>query len=430
MRLHKKITPPVFRRRTLTKTLSLAPTEGCVVARRAVQLKKRGENLVCGEGSERVTALTQGAKLFYGERSGCLFVAEENQITRIVGAEKTALGNVENVKTVFELPDANGATQVYALNANGLFLLGENGFSAVEGGVGGSCAAYHYERLFVANDETLNFSAPLNANGWAHSVQNGGYVSLPVFGGKILALVPYKEKLYLFREQGITQVRALGDALNFKAVVLPYACGKILEESVVCCGANVLFCTEGGVYSFNGGTCKRLEGGAFRKEGVRAASVGGRYFAAVKTEEGECALYCYDTVEECGYFLSAAATAVATGSALLYLAGDGLFQLNERGFCADGESVCVFESEYSTFGLSVGNKRLTSLSFGGEGSLRVEVKSNRGDKTEIKGRAGEIFRLNRALAGNAFSLKISSYDTALRLNEVSVELFEEERYGY
>ncbi len=431
MRLNKQITPPEGYRRRIRRTLSLfSEKEGALVAKNALHLRAKCGTLVCTNGSKRITSLSSSAKLFFGNYSNRLYCYHNGTVYLLNGSALTSCGTISEATAFIEIPSLAGEV-LYAISKSGLYRGEEGEFSCVPQGAGGDCLAYHYERLFVADGDTLRFSAPLNADDWAQSLQGAGYVQLPSEGGKAVALVSYKEKLYLFRERAIMQIRALGDTLNFKATTVPYSCGKILQNSVVNCGKEVYFCTDEGFYSFNGAYAKRVGGSYPVTLGKsNAVCLGGKYLIAAETEEKERVVFAYDG-EDGAYLTAYRANALAGGSEGYYVsAKGGLYRITGQGFPARDERTCLYESEYSTFGLSVGNKRLRAIFLEGEGKVELSVRSDFGEEARVKGNAGKEIRLPRAVRGNAFSLKITSFDETVRLTAATFELFEEKKYGY
>lgn len=115
-------------------------------------------------------------------------------------------------------------------------------------------------RLFASTDDKakLFFSAPNDVTNFIDSVYKSGYVCLDDLQGEILKLVNYKNKLYVFRSFGITEVLANGQSSSFEVSKKFVSCGKIYGESVTLCGDRIVFLAEDGLFSFNGSVLTKI----------------------------------------------------------------------------------------------------------------------------------------------------------------------------
>lgn len=308
-----------------------------------------------------------------------------------------------------------------ALTASGLYLLGAEGAEAVEGAPTGGAMALHGERLFIASGETLSYSAPLMPADWTISADGAGEIVLPSAGGAIQRLLSHRGRLLCFRERGITALTAPGDFLDFKAEEIPCAFGSLIASSVAACGSRILFCTEEGIFSLKGEAVTAVEGCGeglvdFTK-GVRAASAGESYYAALTLLSGErCIL---SLAGERAALLRLEADDVLGGKQFFFLQGGRLYALDEKGA---GEREMLLEFPLSDFGLAE-IRYLDGVRVEGEGSFRLEVRPARGLPRFVRGRAGEDIRLSPPLKGSAFALRVRSSGRAklgsliLRLRE-------------
>ncbi len=429
MSYQKELLAPTYYRRKIRRKCKLYGEEdGYLYAKSYRHLRPQGGVLVCAEGSERLGAVPAGSRLFRGQFTGKRYVYANQTLYEKINGELQEIGEFHGLNTLLEVPEENGSNGLYLLSDSGIYKAQASGIEILYA-QGGAACCFHYERIFIAEGNRLAFSAPLDFDTWIEDARACGYVDLPSEQGNPLALLTYKEKIYLFRERGIMQIRALGDSLNFKATNIPFVCAGILPNSIVNCGRDVYFCAESGLYRFNGGYCELVMAGLpfNASAGVRAVRYGGGYLAAVTLEGGERAIFCY-TREEGGYLICAPAVELLSEEGIFADENGTLFALTRRGFHGRRRE-CVFESELSMLGLSVGNKRLQALAVEGEGAFTVTVRSDEGERCSASGRAGERIRLPRAVKGNAFSVKIASRDEGIRLSGITFELYEEVRNG-
>ncbi len=394
-----------------------------LIAEHSLHFRPTGNVLVCGEGGKEVISPPAVTRL-YAEGKNLLLYGG-GTLYRLSGTF-AAVGNVAEPNGAAVYNTQSGEEKTYLVTADGVYCAEYRGVRMVRVG-GASCCAVHYERLFTASGFRVRWSRALAPEDWTESPQGAGYVDLPSDGGNIVALIPYKEKLYLFRERGISQLRVLGDNLNFKAVEMPFACGNIAPLSVVNCGERILFITENGLYAFNGGVCARLKGsGSHLWESVsQAAFRGSRYYACIKTKTAGIRLFSYDCEEETGYFMRARAQSVACCRETYYVEDGTLFRVTPCGFSPLDRFECTLKTELSSFGLSYGMKYLDGIALGGKGYFRIRAENERGEGCAVYGKAGEELRFPCPVRGTAFCLKIYAYTESARLGEIAVALREE-----
>ena len=119
----------------------------------------------------------------------------------------------------------------------------------------------HYERLFAileGDRKTLMFSANLDPTNWNAELDEGGFIQMYDERGKLLKLISFNDYVYVFREFGITKISAYGDQEEFSVSHLAISSTKIFPNSITCCGDQVIFLTEDGLYVFNGYTTSKL----------------------------------------------------------------------------------------------------------------------------------------------------------------------------
>lgn len=395
---------------------------------RSLHFRPQGDALVCGEGAEETeTRLPETVLALYDNGMGGLYAFDGESVCALGDGEPVSAGKIGVPVAVIACPDRESVFCDYAVTASGVYRREGDVFSATEG-EGGDCAAYHYERLFTAKGMRVRFSAPLEAWNWKQEAQGAGYLDLPPSGGRVLAMRSYKDKLYLFRERGIDQLRALGDNLNFKVTVMPVRCAGIRAGSVADCGSRIFFFAEDGFYSFNGGTCAKAEASGAELadvgEDIRAAAHGGRYYACVSLKEGGRGIFCADAETGRTWFLRGEAVFPVGGDGGLFACNGALCRLTERGFFPDTEGVCTLETPPCDLG-SAARKYLDALTIAGRGAFSVTARSEDGRVARACGKAGETLRFSVALSGRTFSLRVSTRSESAKITGATVSYREE-----
>ena len=378
--------------------------------RRAFHLREDGDGLVVAEGEEELFKLPLTAtgiaavpdKIFAHEPRRKRLHAMKADFSEI----EATYDMIYEPYRFFRFFGTDGLPQYYGITRDNVYDC--NGTSSIHVADGkGGCSAVFRERIFTAKGERVYYCKSFNGSDWREARYGGGYLDLPAEGlGKILALQPYKDKLYLFREHGITSLRVLGDELNFKAVHIPMKCGKLIANTVAICGESVGYFTDEGFYLFNGAVSV-LAPHSFYDEieltrFIKAVSYCGKYYALVCRKEGFDAVYCYDPERGEAHFIGNGLADIASGDELYFTRGGYAYRMTERGI---SQITPYFTAEKIAFGIGE-EKMLRSVAIDGEGTFHVTVASNRGTRT-VKGNANEALKLRSPLRGNGFDIKIS-----------------------
>ncbi len=419
----KTIAPPVYRRRSVKRELSLFRERQGALLCRGLHFREEGDALVCAEGAEEIAEVAPGTVLYAPEGHGGEPFFYSDGTLRSDSTSYPGFSAPPNAVICYR---AESGDLFYALTDGELILL-PAGMASVSVGEGGTCAAVHYERLFLAKGDVLSWKKPFAPSDGSESAQGGGHVQLPSAAGDILSIVPYREQLFLFRERGITRLRTSGDPFEFQATEIPFSCGKLIRGSVRLCGAQVLFCTESGVFSFDGSSVTRLSGCGFSEIGpadeMCSAAHDGKYYA-LATVWGEKCIWCVDPSQKRGYFLRRKADSLAGGRELLFTEEGKLFRPSGRELPLLGRRECVLETERSTLGLSAKNKYLDGIVLEGEGRFRVEARGM-GFPHAVHGRAGERLRFPVPVRGTSFSLRLRTLSPDATLRAVLFDVREE-----
>lgn len=246
---------------------------------------------------------------------------------------------------------------------------------------------------FFARDYSDGFKlwwSASHALDWESGIYGSGYTYLPIEGGDILRLFSYDDRLIAVRERGITVMRAYGDPQNYKVdatanyLTVDGVVGRTCAES----GGKIIFCTQSGIYAFDGSDIDRLKD--FADEGLSApqfAAAFGDMYCLVCTEDdvGSGVMYCLDlssgegwktTLAPCALFAGPDALYAVTGTIIIKLvSGSGSLQLYtqpvtfgaRRAFLREVNVVCDGDVTIRVSALGV------SRTFIGSGVHRVDM---------------------------------------------------------
>ncbi len=308
------------------------PAEGREIS--LLHMRPSAAGLVCAEGYEAVSVLPSAVSRLY-VTDDAVYVYESVQKSLYNVTAKTRITGIAS-EPVALLPHVteNGARGFYCVEKDTVRYI-TGGAVKSSGRVGGTCAAMHHGRLFTADGLTLRFSAPYSADGIIQTDRDpdkAGSLDFDEGKGNIVALVSFREKLYIFFERGIAKMRAEGEALDFDVTAMPFCGGSVIRGSVADCGDRICYMTESGLYCFNGSVCSRLEGK--RAEILRSSSfeglcMNGKYAAVVTLTDAKNALYVYDFSEKAGRFILA--SGLISAAREYFVTSTTLYTLKEEG---------------------------------------------------------------------------------------------------
>ena len=136
-----------------------------------------------------------------------------------------------------------------------------------------TAACYAYERLWIFGGGKLKFSAPLAYDDFSVRKDGGGEIEAPDGAGGVLALVPFENRIMLFRERGVQILDVRGEPTDFCLRDAAFFSEHVLKDTIACGGGNVWFCTDAGVYRGKGESFSRLQA----PEGISARGICGAY---------------------------------------------------------------------------------------------------------------------------------------------------------
>ena len=315
------------------------PVEGRETA--LFHMRPSASGLVCAEGYEEVSVLPTASSRIY-VTDDAVYVYESAQKSLYNVTAKTHITGIAS-EPVALLPHVTeiGIKGLYCVEKDTVRYIADGAVKS-SGPVGGACAAMHHGRLFTAVGLRLRFSAPYSVEGITQSDRDpdkAGHLDFDEGRGNIVAILSFREKLYLFFERGIVKMRAEGEALDFDVTAMPFSGGSVIGGSVADCGDRICYMTENGLYSFNGSVCSRLEGprGEIGLTQAQGFCLHGKYAALVSLTDDKKALYVYDFSEKTSRFILAEGLISAARG--YFLAGTTLYSFTQKSsFPLGGES--------------------------------------------------------------------------------------------
>ncbi len=114
-----------------------------------------------------------------------------------------------------------------------------------------------YGTMNVGNNR-LYFSDDLNPANWNVSITEGGYISFPDEGGKVMKVLSFKNNLYVFREYCIHRLSVYSDKSDYSMNKVFVTNNLIYDKTVVICNNEIVFLSADGFYKFDGYTCTKI----------------------------------------------------------------------------------------------------------------------------------------------------------------------------
>ena len=231
----------------------------------------------------------------------------------------------------------NGCVQAFLFSDGKKTYAAESDTLRLTKAVGFRAACYAFERLWTVNgDYTLRFGAPLRLDEFAVERNGGGEIRLPDAQGKILALIPFENRICIVREYGIQRFDVRGDQTDFTVEDCDCTGEKILADTIACGNDGVWYCTDFAAYRLRGLSVERVQDSVFGKYALRArcgVCAEGKYIVlaegAFGGERGVASFgFGARSVEIVRADLIGAA---ADGGRCVYLCADGIYRREEGG---------------------------------------------------------------------------------------------------
>lgn len=278
------------------------------------------------------------------------------------------------------------------------------------------CGISRYGRIFgIDNDDPykLRWSGDGGAFDWNKGISGAGWVNLDTDCGKIIDLINFGDKLCAVRERGIAVVGAFGTPENFTVKYEDAKTPKIFKSTAAVAGDKLIFCTERGLYFFNGNFVTKINCGLCEdiQSPKYAAALGDEYFLCGESKSlSRGAVLVYNAKEDSAYLIDEAAEALAS---------------NGKIFTYSDERACMLQPG-KQFAFNSGNlffsgkkKVLKSIEIdcGGE----VEIDISNGVKSRIF--RGQFTKIQPRLSGNSFKICVRGTDEVRSLTAYAEEIY-------
>ncbi len=366
---------------------------------RTYGLRIRGGRLEPAEGSRQYGSPKAYSAIH--EADGTLYGWAGSAVYRVYSG--TLVSGLTSLLDVAAYFPETGDTKCYGAAYDGIFRIEGSRATSVSPLVGEYLVS-HRDRLFLADGNTLHYSAPLEPEQWDEMADGAGKVELPPAEGRIAGMCSFGGKLYLFLRTHIYVLRADARDLNFALERVEFDEGEILARSPKVCGKYLVFLTEHGICTFDGRSWKRirtpLDHVFDNGNGIaEAACHKGEYFVACKRGE-ERYLYIYDPERDGVRYLAAEAVGVTGGEqGIWYRTEEGVMALGEPALPVRGDFLIEFKLQLrGTDGTFRKRRRIDGIRMVGAGTYDILFKTARGD-LRIFADGDTFYRMPRTLTG-------------------------------
>ena len=203
-----------------------------------------------------------------GKTRDVLFASESQRLSYLVLGDENATWQtktdmspgtfVSAVGYVFEDDDL----MLFAGRGAGVYILsGSNGGQTVANALPIRDIRTYRERVFAVVDRErpcVWFSDAFDPYDWSVSLDAGGYIYTDGSAGKVLAIVPMSDFLFVVCEYGLYRLTAYSDQSSFTLKRISSDTGRIFAKSAVVCGDSLVFAACDGVYGSDGYGVRKL----------------------------------------------------------------------------------------------------------------------------------------------------------------------------
>lgn len=353
---------------------------------------------------------------------GILAATEDGKIyTGSLGAGLT-LAHSDGGSSPFVFETQDTAPRAVLLSGNTFTTLQSGSILHGEFPVKLSCGTMRRGRLFGADAENpyvLRWSGSKGFNDWISGISGAGSLTLEPFGGHVLDIFDFEDRLVVIREGSIMRFSVYGNPENFKEVDTAIS-PQIYRSTAAISGDGILFFTSGGLMSYRGGKIAKIDGliSDDLQSPTSAFVYDGRYYFICGTSKSlsKSVVYVYDflhggyeIIDIPAYFIS------HDGTSLVAYAPSAIYRLRW------GYEYILYEvaTESMDFGTDR-RKLLTELEVDCDEDVRVSISNGRSTKTirSAKGRT----RLN--MRGADFKVTFSGYGGSVRSAYLTAEVTE------
>lgn len=392
-----------------------------------VNLREEANGFVAAEGSEFVFEAPEGTEEIYTTVENCFAYADK----RIYIYDKTgtrsgyALINYRpNEVGYYYIPLGYG--RFCAVNDNSFQAFTQNSATGFANSHGGTSFVVINDRVFLVNGLSIHYTGFFDdMETWAQKTAptSAGTIPISNCAGNGLKLVGRNGFAYLFLEYDIWRLEALAEPANFKIKEYRFSLDRVHEKSVADCGEHIYFCTERGMYSFDGSTCRIVEDRVLTQvdfsQPVRACCAGGRYYATAIFTDGTRGMFVYDDHTKRMYRLDIGSENIASTNRLHYMQDGGVYRFTGRhGFPTGGSGKGILET-----GKFRPNKDgrfvLQAVSVEGEGEFCVEAASETSSSVEGGANCRLVFPVSPR--GETLSLRITTPSENARIFAITLE---------
>ena len=137
----------------------------------------------------------------------------------------------------------------------GIYILDDINLTLVEDSPKVVSICKHYERIFGvagATSPRVYFSAPMQPDNWQVSYDAGGYIDIDHTCGRPYKVVSFLDYVYVFCEYGIYRISAYSNQAEFSMRKMLVSSGMIYPDTITVCADKIMFCSEEGVFTFDG----------------------------------------------------------------------------------------------------------------------------------------------------------------------------------
>ena len=251
----------------------------------------------------------------------------------------------------------------------------------LDGATGAMCVCK--DRIFLAMDNgTIAYSDPYFPHLF-DGMREDGTIQLAYELGEIVAMLCFKNQVYVFHQFGVASIKVTGNAETFEIQPLDYRGGEIFGDSVGVCGNVVFFLAADGVYRFDGKDFHRVEGvgkiaPSLRERVCQYSVCGNTYLLQYEDIEEEWRAVAIAADGKSGYFTSVREGLSFAGGMALCQLGNYVVMLRENGEIPAAWKPS-FITQRTDFGV-VGRKTLRTVRVRGRGLVTMRVGTDRLEK--------------------------------------------------
>ena len=236
---------------------------------------------------------------------------------------------------------------------------------------------YAYERLWTYKDGKLRFSAPLNFSDFTVGKNGGGEIEVPDIFGKVIALIAYENRVYIFRENGIQRLDSRGEQAEFIITDCAALMENIKAETIAVGNECMYFCTDSSIYKLAVTKVSKVYSTVFEKYNLQpiSATYGcGKYVLSASGVNGDALYHLDDSGVEVISIKADCLTSIVRSGKVI-----PLFLYEGKAYTIDNENFMPLKWESDFLDLKQGarEKILERVKAHGYGDFTLTVKSGK-----------------------------------------------------